>query len=101
MDPASQTLVNAIVWPGGGVVVVVLAHGFVLRRLDYAEKAKKASDELVVTILQGRIVDLRTERDVALTGWREQTTATNRLAESIERDRDDRATRRRGTDRDA
>lgn len=42
--------------------------------------------------------DDRAQRDVALTGWREQQAATNRLADAIEADRQERADRRRRSD---
>jgi hypothetical protein len=42
--------------------------------------------------------DDRSQRDTALSGWRDQTTATNRLADAIEADRRDRAERHRRDD---
>jgi hypothetical protein len=43
--------------------------------------------------------DDRSQRDTALAGWREQVAATNRLADAIEADRQERADRRRRSDR--
>lgn len=43
--------------------------------------------------------DDRSERAEAITGWRDATAAVNRLAEAIEKDTADRATRHREADR--
>lgn len=73
--------IEALLGPIGGLVLAL----YVLNALWVAHKESDA--------------DVRAQRDLATAGWREQTTATNRLADAIEHDGHDRAERHRAGDR--
>jgi hypothetical protein len=75
---------DRILGPDGLAVVAVLAAVVLFREW-------RAS-------MNTRIADLTKERDVALEGWRAQTAATNRVADTLEEDRRDRTARRRISD---
>ncbi len=85
-------LMDEIMGPRGllaGAIVAVI----VLWRLREKERAAHLS------ALDARIVALEKERDIALEGWREQTSASARQATAMEEDARDRNARGRASDR--
>lgn len=79
-----------------GAIIVI----FVLwREWRSTHAARIAALDKAIADRDTRIVDLTRERDVALEGWRAQTDATNRVADTLETDRRDRENRRRMSDR--
>lgn len=71
--------------PTGLTIGAILAIGALVRVIQLLWREHLAAD-----------ADDRIQRDTAIVGWREQTSATNRLAEAIEeRNRDDSARQRR------
>jgi len=78
----------------GAIILTVILY----REWRQSRAAHIASMEREIASRDVRIADLTKERDVALEGWRAQTDATNRIADTLEEDRRDRASRRRLAD---
>jgi hypothetical protein len=65
---------------GGGTAALAVALSIAAWTLW--KQLEKERAEAIVRMTQ-RIADLRTERDAALAGWREQTAATDRTSEAL------------------
>lgn len=93
--PIAQTtgpdLWDRLLGPQGVAVIGIIISGILFREW-------RASILREITSRDARIVDLTKERDVAIDGWRAQTAATNRVADTLELDRADRAARSRRSD---
>lgn len=64
----------------GGTAGLILA--LALAAYTLWKRLEKERDDAIGRLI-GRIEDLRTERDAALEGWREQTAATDRTSEAL------------------
>jgi hypothetical protein len=101
MDPATQSLLNLIIGPVGALVLAIGVIWWLLAAKRAADAKADAAQAAYVALLQSLVTDRTAERDLALSGWSSQTDATNRLADTIEADRTDRAVRSRRADRGA
>lgn len=97
MLPIAQTaippdLLDRLLGPDGVAVLGIIAAVWLFREWRLSMKREIDSRDV-------RIADLQKERDLALEGWRAQTAATNRVADTLEEDHRDRSERRRLSDR--
>lgn len=76
-----EQLVAQLTGPVAALAGALIAVVVLFRELRKAQDARMAD---VVKAKDEIIVDLRSSRDTAITGWREQTRATDRLADVIE-----------------
>lgn len=85
--------------PYGLLIGALLVVGILWREGKLREAEAKQRDADYHALLHSTLQDRTSERDVAIEGWRAQTDATNRVAETLEEDRRDRLARSRMSDR--
>lgn len=98
-DPAVAALMDAIIGPFGALVGAVAIIGYLWREWRKAEDANRALLQQAVTEANARTAVVTAERDVAITGWKEQTEANLVAARALEEDVRDRSRRHRAADR--